>query len=120
MAVLNLIALFIYASINNIYLYEHFYGNMEYRFIKGFFYLFTSLFLIVLMITELAGYRTKLDAQSNIIGKLAIIANYTIFSLTQLNFMPKPRMYFCLLNGSILAVTIIILTCFKRHGLLED
>lgn len=121
MALLNFTVLLIYTACNNLYLYELFYGSWEYRLTKGFFYLYTSVFLTYLVVAEILGYTTNREFQTNIICKLTLLIAFIIFALTQLDIlMPRPRMYFCLLNGSIFALSIIILISGLRHGYFKD
>jgi hypothetical protein len=116
MAVLNLCVLTLYTAVSNLYLYELFYGNWEMRIIKGLFYLTTSIVLLYTIIAEMKEYKNYHEYRTNIICKLSILANFVTFALTQLNSLPKPEMYLFLLNGSILAITVVILTTFGKHG----
>jgi len=121
MAILNLLALLLYTGFNNLYIYELFYGSWEYRLTKGFFYFFTSIFVLFLIVGEGTGYRSNREFQTNLICKITLLACFIIFAFTQLDiFMPKPRMYFLSLNGSVFAISIIILISGLRHDYFKD
>lgn len=120
MGALNFIVLTMYGAATNLYLYELFWGIWEKRFAKGFFYLSTSMFLLYLVVGEVKKYTSNLDYQSNIICKLTIAANLMIFAFTQFDLIPKPIMYLFLLNGSIFAVSIIILLSGIKHDIFKD
>lgn len=104
----------------NFYLYELFWGIIEPRYNKGFYYLATALFLFYLIVNDLIKGYSKLEYQSSLIGKLAIVVNLIVFSFTQLNLLPKPIMYIFLLNGSIFAISIIILFSGIKYGTFKN
>jgi hypothetical protein len=116
MVIINFCILILYTAVNNLYLYELFYGNWEIRIVKGLFYITTSAVLLYTIIAEMREYKNYHEYRTNIICKLSILANFVTFALTQLNSLPKPEMYLFLLNGSILAITVVILTTFGKHG----
>ncbi len=120
MTALTIIVLIIYTALNNFYLYQLVWGGWNNASVKGFFYLFTSVFILFLIVAEMVEYKSNSEYQVNIIGKLSLLANFIIFALTQLNIMPKPIEYFYLLNGSILAISIIIIISGLRHGTFKN
>lgn len=120
MGAVNFIALTIYAAATNFYLYELFWGDLEMRINKGFYYLTSALFIIYLTAAEVKKYNCNIEYQSNIICKLAIAANLMIFAFTQLDLLPKPITYLFLLNGCIFAISVIILLSGIKYGTFKD
>lgn len=120
MEVLNIIVLLGYTALNNFYLYELFWGGWDNAAVKGFFYLFTTVFILFFTVNDIIGYGTNIVFQLNIICKFTLLLNFIIFAFAQLNIMPKPIDYLFLLNGSVFAISIIILTSGLRHGTFKD
>lgn len=120
MGVLNFIVLTLYTAFNNFYLYELFWGSWPNARTKGFFYLITSLYLLYLIIGEMATYNSNLEYQTSMICKWVLFANFIIFAFTQLNLMPKPIMYLYLLNGSVFAISCIIIISGIRYGTFKN
>lgn len=120
MTVLNFIALVLYTAFNNFYLYELFWGEWPIATTKGYFYLATALFILYLIIGEMTRYVSCQEYQSSIICKCVLFANFIIFAFTQLNLMPKPIMYLYLLNGSVFAISFIIIISGIRHGYFKN
>lgn len=116
MTAVNILVLVLYTGLNNFYLYELFWGRWSNWHVKCFFYIFTSAFLLYIIVCELFRYDNQSEYETNIICKFTLLCNFIIFALTQLNFLPKPIDYLYLLNGSVFAVSVIIIISGLRHG----
>lgn len=72
------------------------------------------------LIDEWCKYTTFLHKQFNHLCKLALILDFIIYLLIYLQVLKSPVEQFIYFNGSMLAVTVMILISGLRHGTFTD
>jgi hypothetical protein len=104
----------------NLYFYELFWGSWEKIASKALYYLTTGMFLIYLFINDIVKNNSDLNHQICLIGKSAIIINFLLFYLILSGIATRPILYVLLLNGSVFAVSIMILFSGIKHGTFKN
>lgn len=115
-AFINMAALIGYAASFNYYLYQLFYGSWETIQTKSFYYSFTILLFLWLIIDEMKGYTSYFNQAFNFACKFCIVINFIIITLTLNNKLSTPIAYFKIFDCSILVLTLMILISGCRHG----
>lgn len=104
----------------NTYLYELFWGTWEIRYAKALYYGATALILIYTYVDELIGGRSDIHFQINLITKAAVIVNFILFFLIQFDLLREPIIYLFTLNGSVFAISIMVLLSALKHGAFKN
>lgn len=104
----------------NLYFYELFWGSWEKITAKGLYYLTTAIFSIYLLINDIVKNNSDLNYQICLTGKSAIIVNFLLFYFILSGNVAYPIVYVFLLNGSIFAISIIILFAGIKHETFKD
>ena len=92
----------------NFYLFELLYGDLNPVLLKGYLYGFMSLITVYLALSK--------DSHFNLINKLTFAFNFALFFLTLLGLFNNSLFYMLLYNGSIIVLTIFVLTSGLQHG----
>lgn len=104
----------------NLYFYELFWGSWEKIAAKALYYITTAIILIYLLINDIAKNNTDLNFQICLTGKSAIIVNFLLFYFILSGTATHPIVYVFLLNGSVFAISIIILFAGIKHETFKD
>lgn len=112
MWVRNLFTLLLYLASVNFYLYELFYGPMSKTDARSIYYVSTAFVFLYLTLCD----RYEPQCQFNTICKICITTNFFFFTYVLVGAFPDPVFYLFLLNGSVFAITIMILISFARNG----
>lgn len=115
-AIANLLIIIANMGCYNLYFYELFWGSWEKITARALYYISTAIVSIYLIIDELYGFTTKEHYQLNLICRLTIIANFILFALILYNILPDPILYLLILNGSIFALSCMILFSGIKYG----
>lgn len=115
-SILNGIALIAYTALFALYLHRLTGGTIIGVDAKRMYYVFTSAFLLWLIIDEVTGYQTDVNMQFNWVNKFSLLGNFIIISLTLNAIILSPLVWFYSYNGLIFAATIPILISGGRHG----
>lgn len=122
-AIINLMVLIIYMGCYNFYFYELLWGHWNLQVAKGFYYFVTAAMLSYLLYNDIKGKQRDIHKQLSHISKASIIVNFILFGLIYFAIIQNVRyqiMYVFILNGSILALSIMVLFSGIRHNIFED
>lgn len=112
MSARNIVLIITQTGIYNLYLYELFWGNLNEIINRGMYYAVTALTLLFLTFEDILGHK----CQFNIICKFSLIVNFILFAVTLFGLLKSPVLCLLLLNGSVFAISIMVLSIFKKHG----
>lgn len=117
---IDLIALIVYTGVFNLCFYEQFYGAWFETHPRRLYYISSAVFSLFLLIDELFKYNDNTHYQLNLIGRCTVILNFTIFALMLYGLFTNEIFYLFLLDGSLFAVSAMILFSGLRHGFFKN
>jgi hypothetical protein len=112
---INLSALILNMAAYNFYFYELLFGDWNKAQAKALYYITTSCMMFYLIVDDIRGRDSNLHIELSIISKGAILINFILFALILKGVFNNPIIYLFLLNGSIFALSTIILISGIRH-----
>lgn len=115
-AILSLIILIVNMGCYNFYFYELFWGSWPKIYSRRLYYVTTAFFLLFVLADELFKYKDDTHYQINLVCKATVIVNFILFALILYGVFNNPILYLYLLNGSIFAISVIILCSGIKYG----
>lgn len=115
-AILSLFMLIVNMGCYNFYFYELFWGSWDKVIAKALYYATTFVFYEYFITNDIVKRNTHLNFQICYIGKNGIAVNFLLFALILFGIASHPILYVLLLNGSVFAISVMILFSGIRHG----
>lgn len=115
---ITVIMLCLYVGLFNLYIYDLTRINIQ---TSKLFYNYLTLGMVVFIVADWkAGFVSRWHEQLNFICILCLMVNYVLIILTHHTVLKKPIPMFITFNGTVLAVTILILINCIKHGYFKD
>lgn len=114
--ILCILALVCYSFCMNTYFFQLFWGSWSKIHAKCLYYTCTSVIVLFFILDDLRGYSCTLHFKMNIITKLLVLTNFILFTIILNDLLPFALLSLLACNGSIVAITIMVLSSGIRHG----
>lgn len=111
-----ILVLIAYCFAFSIYIYELPRHNWAPENVKIFYSATTVIMVLFCMIDARMGFESWWHRQFNLICNLALVFNFIFIILTHMQILSDPELTFFIFNGSVIAVSLMILISAKRHG----